>query len=111
MAFRISFFGNQKHKVFNYKPIFWNPEKEELQERIRASREKYSKEKADADDHAYVPGSSIRGAMRDPLQQKSNVPGNNKIVRAIIIISFAALLGMLFYFADTLSYFISVFGQ
>ena len=35
MAFRISFFRTPKHRVFNYKPIYWDPEKEEFEERIK----------------------------------------------------------------------------
>ena len=29
MAFNFSFFGKQEHRVFNYKPIYFDQEKEE----------------------------------------------------------------------------------
>ena len=43
-------FGDNEHRVFNYKPRYYDPEKEELKRRFGAS---------------YVPGSYIQGAFRD----------------------------------------------
>lgn len=38
MAFRISFFHTPKHRVFDYKPLYWDPKKEELEERVQKTR-------------------------------------------------------------------------
>ena len=34
MGFNFSFFGSQEHRVFNYKPRYYDPEKEALKEKF-----------------------------------------------------------------------------
>lgn len=55
-------FGSQEHRVFNYKPIFYDPEKEELKKKFGEVDGSVDKEMSGED---YVPGSRIRGSMRD----------------------------------------------
>lgn len=65
-----SFFGDSEHRVFNYKPIYYNPEEEERKRRFgrvdgslgnTASDESGKQSAKDT----YVPGSYIKGAFKD----------------------------------------------
>ncbi len=65
-----SFFGDSEHRVFNYKPIYYNPEEEERKRRFgrvdgslgnTASGESGKQSANDT----YVPGSYIKGAFKD----------------------------------------------
>jgi hypothetical protein len=38
MPFRISFFKTPKHKVFNYTPLYWDPDKEAREQRNAKSQ-------------------------------------------------------------------------
>ena len=60
--FNFGFFGNPEHRVFNYKPRYYDPDQEERRRLfgdVDGSNEKAKQE------GKYVPGSSIRGAWRD----------------------------------------------
>ena len=84
-GFNFGFFGSQEHRVFDYKPRYYDPEEEERKRLfgdVDGSHEQAAKE------GKYVPGSSIRGAWRD---------GNYKRMRSTqtrtqVIISIVALL-------------------
>ena len=65
-----SYFGDSEHRVFNYKPIYYNPEEEERKRRFgrvdgslgnTASGESGKQSAKDT----YVPGSYIKGAFKD----------------------------------------------
>lgn len=67
-----NWFGEQEHNVFDYKPIYYNKEKEQLKEkfgRVDGSLEKKD-DPADKKEE-YVPGSYIKGSLRDGRYQKS----------------------------------------
>lgn len=68
-----NWFGEQEHNTFDYKPIYYDKEKEELKKKfgqVDGSLDKEAKEKP------YVPGSYIKGALRDGNYQKSVRAGN-----------------------------------
>ena len=52
--------GDNEHRVFNYKPRYYDPEKEELKRRFGAVDGSMEKK-----DGSYAPGSYIQGAFRD----------------------------------------------
>ncbi|HOO43237.1 MAG TPA: hypothetical protein P5167_07485 [Bacteroidales bacterium] len=108
MAFRISFFRTPQHRVFNYKPRYWNPEKEAFEERIRQSREKVAAEKHN-EDKPYVPGGSIRGSFQRRHEVERRYPARQKIIRAIIIISLIVIMIMALYFTQAFSYLMKIF--
>ncbi|MBR5384550.1 MAG: hypothetical protein IK143_01585 [Bacteroidales bacterium] len=54
-----NFFGETEHRVFNYRPRYYDPEKEERR-RIFGDVDGSNEKDAQA-----APGSSIRGAFRD----------------------------------------------
>ncbi len=53
-------FGDNEHRVFNYRPRYYDPEKEELKRRFGAVDGSMEKK-----DGSYAPGSYIQGAFRD----------------------------------------------
>lgn len=53
-----NWFGEHDHKVFNYKPIYLDKEKEEL-------RQKFGDVDGSKKKEPYVPGSIIKGSLRD----------------------------------------------
>jgi len=62
--FNFNFFGDTEHRVFNYRPRYYDPEKEERR-RIFGDVDG-SNEKSDS-----APGSSIRGAFRNGNYQRT----------------------------------------
>ena len=66
-----SFFGDQEHKVFDYKPIYYDKKKEEIKQKF-ASVDGSASGKKDS----YVPGSYIKGSMRDGNYQKTRQNGS-----------------------------------
>lgn len=76
--FNFGFFGKQEHRVFNYRPRYYDPEKEALKEKFGAvdgSREK----------SGYAPGTYIKGSMRNGNYQKTR--GTGKAQRIIGIVT------------------------
>ena len=60
-GFNFGFFGDQEHRVFNYKPRYYDPDEEERKAKFSAvdGRDAAAKEEG-----THVPGSSLRGAFR-----------------------------------------------
>ena len=83
--FNFGFFGNPEHRVFNYKPRYYDPEEEERRRMfgdVDGANEKAKEE------GKYVPGSSIRGAWRDGNYKRTR----STQTRTQVIISIVALL-------------------
>ena len=61
-GFNFGFFGNQEHRVFNYRPRYYDPEQEKRKAMFGDvdGTNDQAREKG-----TYVPGESIRGAFRD----------------------------------------------
>lgn len=71
--FNFGFFGTQEHRVFNYRPRYYDEEKEALKEKfgdVDGTKEK-----------SYAPGSYIRGSLRNGKYSKTR--GANKVQRVI----------------------------
>ena len=80
-GFNFGFFGDQEHRVFNYKPRYYDPEEEKRRQMfgdVDGSNEA-SRKKGE-----YVPGSSLRGAFRDGNYQKTRT--SMRTVHTIITI-------------------------
>ena len=107
MALRISLFKTPKHKVFNYKPIYYDPVKEEFDERvarIRASMETEEKQKT-REERLYYPGRTIRGSFQKARYENRRHAGNNSYIRWVVLLSIVVLLVAIVYFADGLGLF------
>lgn len=88
-----SFFGDNEHRVFNYKPIYYDPEKEELKRRFGAVDGSLEKEKEEG---TYVPGSYIKGSMRDGAYSRTR--GHMSKAQTIIGIITAILIVAVLFF-------------
>jgi len=69
MGFNFGFFGTPQHREFNYKPVYYDPEKEALKERFgdidgRNAAEKKEGE-AEEPKKTYVPGQYVKGSITD----------------------------------------------
>lgn len=88
-------FGDQEHRVFNYKPIYFDPEKEELKRKFGAvdgSLEKKMQEEG------YVPGSYIKDSMREG-RYKSTKRTTNRAQNIIGLVGLLLFAVVLIYFA------------
>lgn len=91
MAFNFGFFSQQEHRVFNYRPRYYDPEAEERKRLfgdVDGSNEQAKK------DGSYTPGSSIRGAWRDGHYQRTRatVSRTQTIISIITLLLIAAVL-------------------
>ena len=76
--FNFSFFGSGEYRVFNYRPRYYDPEKEALKQKfgdVDGSNEK----------KAYTPGMYIKGSLRNGRYQKTR--GANKIQKILGFVS------------------------
>jgi hypothetical protein len=81
MANLPSFFPSRRPKIFNYIPRYWDPEKEEREQRIR----EIEKEMGMHEGEAYVP--TIRkGQMRSYFHRKSTKRERASNIRVLILI-------------------------
>ena len=88
-----NFFGENEHRVFNYKPIYYDPAEEERKRRFGAVDGTMEREKKEG---TYVPGSYIRGSFREGARTRTPM----KRVQTIIgIISLLLIVGILLYIA------------
>ena len=83
-------FKQQKHKQFEYRPVFYDPDKEELQNRIKKAQEESRTDKT------YVP--NIKGKMKEYLISDKKSKASIKNIRLIIIVITLALLALMFYY-------------
>ena len=92
-------FGEQEHKVFDYKPIYYDKEKDELKKKFGAvdgTREKEA-EKA-KEEGTYVPGSYIKGSMREGNYQRTR-SHSNKAQNIIGLVGLLLIAVVLMYIA------------
>lgn len=82
--FNFNFFGDREHRVFNYKPRYYDPEKERRKQMFGHLDDEIDGEKKEG---KYVPGSHISGSFRGGNYRKTR--GGN---RAQSIIGFVGLI-------------------
>ena len=93
-GFNFGFFGNQEHRVFNYKPRYYDPEEEKRRQMfgdVDGTNEEAAK------NGTYTPGSSLRGAFRNGNYQKTR-PSMGKIHGIITIITLLLIATVLVFF-------------
>ncbi len=86
MGFNFGFFGTPEHRVFNYRPRYYDVEKDELKQKfgnVDGSKEK-----------EYTPGSYIKGSLRDGnYQRQSGSSTAQKVIGAVaLILAFAIMI-------------------
>ena len=90
--FNFGFFGNQEHRVFNYKPRYYDPEEEEKRRQLFGDVDGTNEKARESGE--YVPGSSIRGAWRDGnyKRTRSNASRTQAIIGIITLLLIALVL-------------------
>ena len=88
-----NFFGEGEHKVFDYKPIYYNQEEDDRKRMFGAVDGSIEKEKQEG---SYVPGSHIRGSMRDGNYQRTR--STNTLIHTIVGIVTLILICAVLYF-------------
>ena len=88
-----NFFGDNEHRVFNYKPIYYDPKEEERKRKFGAVDGSLKKEQEEG---SYVPGSYIKGAFRDGNYRKER--GHMQKTQVIIGIVTLILICIVLYF-------------
>jgi len=86
-----NFFGDNEHRVFNYKPIYYDPEEEKRKQMFGAVDGSRDKEKAKG---SYVPGSYIKGSLRDGnyRRSRSHMGKTQTIIGIITLLLIVAVL-------------------
>lgn len=84
-------FGEQEHRVFNYKPMYYDPEKEEL-------KRKFGQVDGSMEKEDYTPGSYIKNSMREG-RYKSSKKTTNRAQNIIGLIGLLLIAAVLIYFA------------
>ena len=89
--FNFGFFGNQPHRVFNYKPRYYDPEEEK---RKAMFGDVDGTNEAARKDGTYVPGSSLRGAFRNGnyMKTRSDMRAAHTVITIITLILIVAVL-------------------
>ena len=92
-------FGDNEHRVFNYKPIYYDPEEEKRKKMFGAVDGSIDKEKKEG---TYVPGSYLKGAFRDgprtrtPMKKVQTIIGIISMILVFIVLYYVAkFYGML----------------
>ena len=65
-----NWFGEQEHKTFDYKPVYYDKEAEERRQKF-GKVDNIDKKGPDGE---YVPGSYIKGSFRDGNYQRTRTP-------------------------------------
>ncbi|MBR6345817.1 MAG: hypothetical protein IKR69_00330 [Bacteroidales bacterium] len=91
MAFNFGLFGDQEHRVFRYRPRYYDPEAEERKAMFGAVDGTFDKERKEGKP---APGSSIRGAFRDGNYQRtrSSATRTQTIISIITLLLIVAVL-------------------
>ena len=86
-----NFFGDDEHRVFNYKPMYYDKEKEERMRRFKAVDGSLEKEQKDG---SYVPGSYLHGAFRDGAYQstRNRMKGVHTVIGIVTLMLIVAVL-------------------
>lgn len=95
MGFSFNFFGNTEHRVFNYKPRYYDVEAEERRKMFGKVDQDAGQRKEDGSPKEYRPGTFIQGSLRDGNYQKTK--GGSRITAAIGLISLVLFFVILYY--------------
>ncbi|MBE6229513.1 MAG: hypothetical protein E7119_02860 [Bacteroidales bacterium] len=94
------FFKTPKHRVFNYQPLYYDPRKEELEEKIENQR------KRDAGE--YVPGDNVRKGFHRIKYESKRSSGASMIIRLISVITLGIVVYLLMRFTDAFDFFMNI---
>lgn len=90
-----NFFGENEHRVFNYRPIYYDPEEEKRKQMFGAVDGTQDKEKKEG---TYVPGSYIKGSLRNGAYSRTR-SHMGKTQAIIGIVSLLLIVAVLYFIA------------
>jgi len=85
-----NFFKLQKHKQFEYRPVFYDSDKEDLDKRIKKHNAKKE------DNSTYVP--DVKGKMKEYLITDNKSKSKLSTIRLIIVFVTIGLIVLIFYY-------------
>jgi len=88
----ISFFRSYKHKKFTYNPLYYNEQKENLEERIRKIEREVN---GSGNEHNYYPG-NIKGSFQHLRSLRSKSQRSSSIRIIIIAAILIAIVYIIF---------------
>ena len=88
------FFKTPGHKQFNYNPRYWDPEKEELEERIRQIKQEMGMEVPTDPNRSTI----RRGSFRTASQKAKVKAGRTSNIRLLVILAVLLLIAYLIFF-------------
>lgn len=88
-----NFFGDNEHRVFNYKPIYYDKEADERRKMFGAVDGSLEKEKKEG---SYSPGSYIQGSFRDGRYQRTR-SHTTRTQTVIGIVTMLLIVAVLFF--------------
>ncbi len=101
--FNIGFFGTSEHRVFKYRPRYYDEQKEAL-------RQKFGHVDGSMDNkETYVPGSYIRGSFRNANVHRSHEKG--KLQKILGLVSLILVFVMLMLFVKYFQVLMTAFGM
>ena len=97
MKFNFGFFGTQEHRTFNYKPRYYDAEKDAL-------KQKFGHVDGSNEREPYVPGAYVKGSLRNGNYMKTKSNGKTQAIVGlvglvlffVILIMLTKFFGMLF---------------
>lgn len=117
MGFNFNFFGETEHRVFNYKPIYFDPEKEERKRffgdhgqedaanrdaaaSADAANQDTSAQGNATEEESYTPGKYLQGSFRDGNYQRLRTSSSTKAQKVIGIVGLVLFFVVLYYIAQ-----------
>lgn len=90
---KITFFKIPKHRVFNYKPVYYDAEKEELKERVRKIEDEINQQNSNSEYVFKRENINFRKAVKaDEERREVKLPNKRLFVYAAILLFIAAIL-------------------
>jgi hypothetical protein len=94
-----SFFKLPQYNVFDYKPRFYDPDKERRREMLNDMRKAQGKDAYGEENNSSKPGANIKGSFRPKMPRKAYSKRNSSI-RIIAIAVTLAFVAYLVFVAD-----------
>lgn len=97
MAF-FSFYGTRKPRQFNHKPIYWNPRKEALDERVSKVKREMGMEELTEDYKPHIKGTFVEGTTHLKKRIENGETSRGRSAKNVkLAVALALLLVLLWY--------------
>jgi len=93
-----SFYSVRKPRQFEHKPIYWDPRKEALEDRIRRVKREMGEEEAPEDYKPSIKGTFVEGTshLKKSLEKGDDI--RNRVYKNMRLLLILAVLGVLFWY-------------